>query len=131
MTLQTTRWSPDTCGCVLEYTWDDAVPEVLRVHTPARVVTVCSVHQALAGLSNRFGAVSQENTRKNQAHELLQTLLTKLDPSEFTFDVTGPAGSRVVTITIIGKNLTAQQKANLQTQIDTRFTPGKVVLAYV
>ena len=38
MTVKTTRWSPDTCGCVLEYSWDDALPQEARVHVYADTV---------------------------------------------------------------------------------------------
>lgn len=31
--IQTTTWRPNTCKCVISYTWDDAVPPALRVHT--------------------------------------------------------------------------------------------------
>jgi hypothetical protein len=35
--LQTTTWHPDTCGCVISYQWDDAVPAEQRKHTFASV----------------------------------------------------------------------------------------------
>jgi len=31
--LQTTTWSPNTCGCVIIYQWDDSIPEASRTHT--------------------------------------------------------------------------------------------------
>ena len=40
MAIKTTTWSPDTCDCVLHYSWDDEVPQDERVHTPViQVVT--------------------------------------------------------------------------------------------
>lgn len=32
MPFRTTRWEPDTCDCVVEYDWDDAVSQDTRVH---------------------------------------------------------------------------------------------------
>jgi hypothetical protein len=31
--IQTTTWRPDTCGCIISYQWDDAVPQATRTHT--------------------------------------------------------------------------------------------------
>ncbi len=28
--IRTTLWSPDTCTCKVEYSWDDAAPEDVR-----------------------------------------------------------------------------------------------------
>ena len=47
MTLNTTRWSPDSCGCVLEYAWDTATSEDDRVHTHVNTVAVCVSHAEL------------------------------------------------------------------------------------
>lgn len=64
--LKTTRWKPDTCGCVLEYTWDDSVPEGQREHSPARVVTACEYHTG-KNVKEVFNKVKEENTGKNRA----------------------------------------------------------------
>jgi hypothetical protein len=68
MVQKVTRWSPDTCDCVIEYSWDDAVPQEQRVHTVSRIVQKCSTHAKL-GLSDahHFAHVLAENQRKNQA----------------------------------------------------------------
>ena len=63
----TTRWSPDTCKCVLEYTWDDAQDENSRVHTPSNVIKACSFHIGLS-LADHYKAVKGENMRKNILH---------------------------------------------------------------
>src|SRR5919109_3126343 len=33
MAIQTTKWHPDTCGCEIDYQWDDTTPEATRQHT--------------------------------------------------------------------------------------------------
>ncbi len=40
--IRTTRWSPATCACVIEYTWDDAVSEDKRTHTVSNVLNRCA-----------------------------------------------------------------------------------------
>lgn len=64
--IRTTRWSPDTCGCVLEFEWDDALPPEMRTHSPSRVVTACPAHQGKT-VTEAFAAVGVENRRKNAA----------------------------------------------------------------
>lgn len=75
MVINTTRWSPDTCGCELEYSWNTNENENSRRHDFARIVKVCSAHNGIVppqttnpGLLKRiYDAVIEENTRKNQA----------------------------------------------------------------
>jgi len=75
MTINTTRWSPDTCGCELEYEWNTEENENVRKHEFARIVKACSAHNAIVPpnttskpqLKRVFDAVAEENTRKNQA----------------------------------------------------------------
>lgn len=45
MAIQRTRWTLDTCGCVIEYVWDDAVADDVREHTVA-TVRPCQEHPA-------------------------------------------------------------------------------------
>ena len=66
MATQTTRWSPDTCPCSHEYTWDDTEPAATRTHTFARTVRKCPAHAALSD-RNAYTAVTDENPRKNRA----------------------------------------------------------------
>jgi hypothetical protein len=63
--INTTRWSPDTCKCVLEYTWDDSIPEDQRVHTPANIVFKCDKH-IIVDSSTIYDSVKDENQTKNQ-----------------------------------------------------------------
>jgi len=42
--IRTTRWYPDTCDCIVEYQWDDDVPEAEREHRISRMVAQCAEH---------------------------------------------------------------------------------------
>lgn len=69
----TTRWSPDTCECVLEYEWDDAVPENERTHTPTTMIRACSAHASISDVTGKYNQILSENQTKNQAlHEIIQ-----------------------------------------------------------
>lgn len=75
------RWYPDTCGCVIEYEWDDSEPEDKRTHRVVRFVKVCDAHKKFLPLSAKetpeevlmaqedkerlFSQVLEENRRKN------------------------------------------------------------------
>lgn len=140
MTIRTTRWSPDTCSCVIEYTWDDTQPEATRTHTLDNYVNRCAAHSLLASDTDRWNAVFDENPRKNNA---LQTSLDNgptalydtVDNSRqlkstitYNFSWTGVAPNRVLTISFTGVNLTNQQKNTITTALNNRFGIGKVTL---
>ena len=62
-----TRWRPDTCGCVLEFEWDDAVPSEERIHTPVNIIKACPVHlsDSKDGIQKHYEKVIDENRSKN------------------------------------------------------------------
>jgi len=64
--IKTTKWSPDTCGCSISYQWDSEVPEAERVHTPVESVK-CEFHKNHPDVKSHFGAIEEENGRKNVA----------------------------------------------------------------
>jgi len=139
MTTKTTRWSPDTCSCVIEYTWDDTLTEDQRVHT-LKTISKCSNHSALND-DTAYSSVLEENPRKNIAHQLvmdngptsLSDLINgtrQLKPTislQYTFS--GIAPNRLLTITYNGAGLTSQQKSAIQPILNNRFGIGKVVIA--
>ncbi|MEK7180615.1 MAG: hypothetical protein AAB706_04015 [Patescibacteria group bacterium] len=79
MTIQKTLWSPDTCGCQIEYQWDDAVPQDQRTHTISSIVKSCPIHTHHIDKSAHFGDVLSENQSKNKAIGLLIKIFKKLD----------------------------------------------------
>lgn len=47
MTIIINTWSPDTCSCILHFSWDDSVPPEERVHTFFAAERVCADHAIL------------------------------------------------------------------------------------
>ena len=65
MTIQKTRWYPDTCSCVIEYEWDDTEPQETRQHT-LKNIERCQAHN-LVNSGEAYGNVIDENQSKNKA----------------------------------------------------------------
>lgn len=85
-----TRWSPDTCECVIEYEWDTEESEDTRIHSPKKIVKACSVH-AGNNVHLLHAKVSVENTGKNQAFaKLLQAV-----PAEHKQEIVNPKTQEV------------------------------------
>ncbi|MBU2009273.1 MAG: hypothetical protein KJ624_05510 [Chloroflexi bacterium] len=118
--IRTTTWRPDTCECVLEYSWDDATSEASRVHSLAKVVKLCPAHRLLGGVG-LYDEVVSENRRKNRTYDTAKAQLGALDPEGWLwyYDT-----ARVLQVVI--PNLTASQKNQLQSACDTAFGAGKV-----
>ena len=139
MATRTTRWSPDTCSCVFEYTWDDAVPQLSRSHTLSRVPNKCPTHTAQTD-SNCYTTVLEENSRKNVALQVCldngpSTLYdlsgtTKILKSTVGYITTwsGTAPNRLLTVSFSGVTLTTAQKSTIQTALNTRLGSGKVTI---
>jgi len=142
MVTKITRYSPDTCSCVIEYSWDDTQPESTRTHTLANYINKCPAHTVLATDQDRWNAVFEENPRKNQAyqHILDNSPTTSLydivngtrqlkNGITFSWSWSGTAPNRVLTISYTGITLTTAQKNSIQTFLNTRFGAGKVLIA--
>jgi hypothetical protein len=70
MSLQVTTWSPNTCGCVISYQWDDTVPQASRTHKFVSVDhTKCvSVHPAVVlGTTVEGSAFTADHITKSAA----------------------------------------------------------------
>jgi hypothetical protein len=142
MAIKTTRWSPDTCGCVIEYTWDDSLPNDQISTTPSNVITRCSAHTTLANNTAVFNTLFEENPRKNISfqHILDNAPTTLFDVNtdgsrqlkagmSISWAWTGTAPNRVITLTVKGITLTTNQKNTIQSALNSRFGIGKVVIA--
>ena len=142
MTINTTRWTPDTCAnppCVFEYTWDNTVPENQRVHTLSNVLQKCSRHSSQND-STSYSNVLEENSRKNVSYQLVldngPTALSDLvngsrqikNGISFSWSWSGTPPNTVLNISYAGITLTNQQKTSIQTFLDNRFGSGKVVI---
>lgn len=56
--MKITKWSPDTCDCVIEYEWDETLPIDEIVHTQ-KSITTCEHH-------SHMDDVVSENQNKNK-----------------------------------------------------------------
>ena len=143
MVIKITRWSPDTCGCVIDYAWDDAVPENQRTVSFNNIVTKCPAHTILTTNNDVWTAINDENPRKNVARQLLldnapNTIYDIIDVSNGTRDFksgislnwiwSGTAPNRVLNLTVTGATLTNAQKNTIRNILNTRFGAGKIVL---
>jgi hypothetical protein len=120
--IRSTRWSPDTCACVIEFQWDDSLSEATRTHSAGTTINQCSLHAGLS-VAAHFTALTDENPRKNKILDRIITAFPPLtvDDISWAFDT-----NRVLNVTI-GK-LTSAQKATLQTAANNQFGAGKVLV---
>jgi hypothetical protein len=121
--IRTTTWRPDTCECVLEYSWDDVTSEASRAHSFVKVVSFCPAHSLLAGV-NLFDAVVGENLRKNRTFDMAVLQVAALTPEGWAWSYDS---ARVLQVAI--PNLTGQKKNQLQSACDTAFGAGKVKIS--
>lgn len=139
MTIQTTRWSPDTCSCVFEYTWDDSVPADQRVHTFSNDLGNCTDHSNISGI-DRYNQALLDNQTKNQMiayvmqqnPTIVQTLADGsqklIDGISIAWSFSGKNGSRVLSTSISGYILPLLQKTSAQGYADSTFGNGKVLI---
>ena len=136
MTINTTRWTPDTCSnppCILEYTWDSSVDNDLRIHTFSTYINKCSLHSSLND-KDAYLSVIDHNTRKNVVAEILCTHF----PSLTTKDSNGNLHFKhnlyqwfydteyVLNIVKSPLNLTPSQLTQIQSLADEKFGLRKV-----
>jgi len=131
-----TRWSPDTCGCVIEYSWDADLPDESRVHTYSSTIKDCPEHSGLG--SAIYNVILDENQRKNKVHgELLKINAISEDKIQdngstirqlkagivynWNFDI-----DRNLEVQILGATLSVAEKAALQAICDSTFGVNKV-----
>lgn len=81
MAKQITRWTPDTCDCVIDLEWDDEVPAEERVHTVSKVVKKPE-HFKSATDKQIFETVLAENQSKNRVIGQLKKELVLSDEEE-------------------------------------------------
>lgn len=68
--MNITRWSPDTCECVVDYSWDEKVPLESRVLNLFAVNHKCPAHSSLSD-EEVYNVLWEENKRKNRAIGLI------------------------------------------------------------
>jgi hypothetical protein len=121
MTMKVTRWSPDTCECVIDYQWDQDVPQEERVHTPYAIVKQCQYHKALS-LQAHYDVLQDENPRKNKMiGHLMEQHGLKLEEIKWNYDA-----QRVLHVFV--SQLAAKRRYSVQAHADTSFGVGKVIV---
>tara|TARA_R110000868_G_scaffold369003_2_gene632235 strand:+ start:741 stop:1175 length:435 start_codon:yes stop_codon:yes gene_type:complete len=142
--INTTSWQPDTCGCVLYYEWNDALPPASRVTTPVDQVTLadgtvkttvkCAAHQAAATTTALHTMVRGENQGKNRA---LNAALQSLPRLQTT--VNGRAelvegvginavfdANRTLTFVVTGIDLLPAEQSVLDAAVAAQYQPAVV-----
>lgn len=131
MAIITNVWTPDTCqggNCQVEFTWDNALPDISRVHTYSRTIATCAAHAGLAGLPSHLDTVLDRNRRKNLTYAQLLTVLATVTPDQFAGLWSYDAAQNVLTVNGTAAGLTNNQKTSLQTKCNTQFGSGKVTV---
>lgn len=134
MVIKTTRWSLDTCNCVIDCEVDDALKPEDRVLTYTNAVRTCSFHNGLLGTAKGLTAPADDNFRKNMVlKEALDAFDAKLSRDresnvQYEWSFTGVDDARVLVVSFPDSTLTTLDKASLQTTLTTRFGAGKVTV---
>lgn len=77
MAIKVTTWRPDTCGCVIQYEWDDSLSNDLRVHTGKNIEKTCESHKNIIEAKELYIQLTEENQRKNLfLKEVIDTIPT-------------------------------------------------------
>lgn len=120
--IRVTRWSPDTCDCVLEYEWDDAQDENTRQHKFKGIVKRCSSHSFVSG-KDVYNEVLSENTRKNVVFAEAQKVLPELAPENYNWSFDK---DRKLKVGFLGVAMDSMKKKQLQDLTDSKFGKNKV-----
>lgn len=122
MATKTTRWRPDTCGCIVEYKWDTEVAPEARTHTYSRTIATCPEHAALAG-NALYTEVVSENRRKNLVLGIAQGIDSAITDEgyKWSFDA-----NRVLQASFSGTTPVTRQQ--IQDACDLQFGPNRVVV---
>ena len=125
--IKRTRWGPDTCGCVVEYAWDNAVAESVRTHTFSQIVSRCPIHEALSlDGESLYDQLLSENQTKNRALDSIIEILPAVNFEKYswTFDA-----SRNLRVSLAAEIVVSpQNRTAIQAALDSRFGSGKVTL---
>jgi hypothetical protein len=67
MAINTTRYSPDSCECVVEYSCNDSEPVESRTLIGTKIVRACPFHSTIPTPQELYQALLRENRFKNAA----------------------------------------------------------------
>jgi len=143
MALKLTRWSPDTCGCVVVYQWDSVVPQESRVHAFHHVERVCPSHATLTGAA-AYQSCVEENRTKNLVFGWLlenvprirqmtrdergeETGLDLIPTVEFVWAFSGEGAARVLRVSLMGETLSSGELNGLAAFTATLEKPVQMI----
>lgn len=127
MAKHVNRWRPDTCGCVIEFSFDDEADIETMTHEWEKTIKTCPEHFSITPGPTQYAVILEENQRKNVALGMVGTLAT-VDRDElqnahsWSFDSSKP---RVLTLSFKGK-LAANELSGIQAAADLQFGSGLV-----
>jgi hypothetical protein len=110
--LTTTRWSPDTCKCVIDFEWDKDFYDTILDENQRKNYTRQEIIEALSD-------VRQTDDKGNFIFK---------EGIDISFSWTGTNKDRLLHLSVTGFALTTQQKATVQGITDSRFGNGKVLI---
>jgi len=132
------RWKPDTCGCDVEFEFDDDLDIATRPNKLVRVYKACPAHPDLADYIGRTWVQEatvpfhQENQRKNRALEEMGTRLGIPEDENYFNNlqkyINGWHFDANRVLHISTKGLTVNQRNQVKSAVDTRFGNGKVMI---
>jgi hypothetical protein len=123
MAIHITRWFPDTCGCVLEYSWDTDLPIEGQELKELPPVFRCPIHSAVPA-DQLHAKVNGENKTKNETLAEIEKIVPDFDKvNNWSFDV-----DRNVVIKDKDTKLSNKQKKDIQDACDTKYGKNKIKL---
>lgn len=142
MALHRNLWGPDTCGCEIEFEFDDELPEASRVHTAATIIKTCPAHSTIdiVDKHDHYDTVLKENQRKNIVHgQIMEQFPHLVDDKgdkgkslkegiNYKFEFQGTGKNRTLNIELEGANLSTADKKKIKDLSDTTFGNGKVTI---
>lgn len=102
--IKTTRWSPDTCDCVIDYEWDSELSNELVIHTPVRLDKTCPAHGGLE-VEAAFASIKSENSSKNLAVGYIKKNNLSSAPEKIVTQLVGSKGTRVIELELVADKL--------------------------
>lgn len=131
--IKTTRWRPNTCGCVLEYTWDTEDPSHVRTHSQSRIVVQCQQHAGdepmtlMARIQEEQDRIARMSERIQANHPVVWNAIQNTF-AETHLSFGGRSADNRRTLVVSLPALTNAQRNALQTWCDDRWGVGRVAV---
>ncbi len=114
--MVTTRWSPDTCDCIIDYEWDADENPNTRKHTVKEVIRDCGRHGLKPTKEEHYKSVNEENIRKNFTLDTINKIKPEITIENIGWEFDG---KRVLHIILAG--LSVSEKNQLNNNLKQKF----------